>query len=131
MAEPKPRGRPKGSKNKMTLVTEAVEKKLLKAAGGLMLKEAQDILETVAQRAKDGDMTAAKLILDRIIPIQRAREDLVSGTTSIQINIVGSEIDGNQESSRTISAQQSEPNWKINAEALSGEIVAEYADADG
>jgi hypothetical protein len=115
----------------MTLVTEAVEKKLLKAAGGLMLKEAQAILETVAQRAKDGDMTAAKLILDRIIPIQRAREDLVSGTTSIQINIVGSEIDGNQESSRTISAQQSKPNWKINSEALSGEIEPEYADADG
>ena len=126
----KPAGRPKGAKNKLTLVTEALEKKLVKSAGGLMLREAQEILETVAERAKNGDMTAAKLILDRILPVKRASEDLASGAMNIQINIVGTNNEDST-SSQTHSAEPGPADWQIRTTQSTGEEFAEYADSTG
>ena len=127
----KPKGRPKGAKNKLTLVTEALEKKLVKSAGGLMLREAQEILETVAERAKNGDMTAAKLILDRILPVKRASEDLASGAMNIQINIVGTQNGDDSRQSETISSEPGPADWQVSTTTGPGEEFAEYADSDG
>jgi hypothetical protein len=56
------RGRPAGSRNK---VTAAVE--------GLMGQYAQQVTARVIERASKGDMAAARLVLDRIAPPRRGR----------------------------------------------------------
>ena len=57
-----PAGRPKGVRNKATLVIEA-----------LMQGEGESITRACIEAAKAGDMTAARLILDRIAPAPRDR----------------------------------------------------------
>lgn len=57
-----PTGRRPGSRNKATLILDAL-------ADG----EAQAVLEAVLQRAKGGDMQAAALVLSRIWPVPRGR----------------------------------------------------------
>ena len=63
-----PKGRPKGSKNKATLLREAMQKK----ADIMLSKELPQVLRAVVTAAKAGDMSAAKMILDRTIPTKRA-----------------------------------------------------------
>jgi len=74
VAEKNPRGfnlkgRPKGCKNKTTLVKEAIR-------GGfddLMLSKAQKVFEAVVDEAiNNKNMTAAKLIMDRVLPTSKA-----------------------------------------------------------
>lgn len=57
-----PRGRPTGARNKASLMLDK-----------LMERGAQDIVETVIDRAKGGDMTAARLILERLVPPAKER----------------------------------------------------------
>lgn len=66
---PKPRGRPfeagnpgkpKGARHKTTLLAEK-----------LMQKDAEAIVKAVLDSAKGGDMTAARIALDRIVPARR------------------------------------------------------------
>ena len=52
-----PKGRPKGSRNKTTLAVEA-----------LLDGEAETITRKAIEKAKDGDMTAIRLCLDRLVP---------------------------------------------------------------
>jgi hypothetical protein len=52
-----PRGKPKGTRNRSTLIAEQ-----------LFANEVEDICKTVIQEAKAGDMQAAKMILDRLLP---------------------------------------------------------------
>ena len=51
------KGRPKGSRNKTTLAVEA-----------LLDGEAEAITRKAIEKAKDGDMTAIRLCLDRLTP---------------------------------------------------------------
>jgi hypothetical protein len=55
-------GRPRGSRHKVTLLTEK-----------LMQADAKAIVETVLTAARAGDMTAARIVLDRIAPASRDR----------------------------------------------------------
>jgi hypothetical protein len=55
-------GRPRGSRNKTTLLAER-----------LMAADAEGIVRSVIQAAISGDMTAARLILDRIAPVRRGQ----------------------------------------------------------
>jgi hypothetical protein len=55
-------GRPKGSKHKTTLIAEK-----------LMQDDAREIVKSVIAAAKKGDMTACKIVLDRIAPIRKGR----------------------------------------------------------
>jgi hypothetical protein len=57
-----PGGRPPGSRNKATLAMES----LLDGAGEKLINKA-------LERALDGDMTAIKLCLERILPVRRDR----------------------------------------------------------
>ncbi len=66
-----PRGRPPGSKNKTTLLREAMQNK----ADRLLSKEVPNVLRVVVDAAKKGDMSAAKMILDRAVPVRKASDD--------------------------------------------------------
>jgi hypothetical protein len=55
-----PAGRPKGSRNRFTLLAEQ-----------LMQEDAEDVVRAVISAAKQGDIAAARLVLDRILPTRR------------------------------------------------------------
>ena len=80
-----PVGRPKGAKNRSTLVKEALKGQF----EDLLATEGKKVFMAVVEKAKDGDMTAAKLLLDRILPVTKA-VDINAGELSkggITINI--------------------------------------------
>jgi hypothetical protein len=57
-----PRGKPKGARNTTTVMAEK-----------LMQNDAKDIVRAVLEAAKGGDMTAARLVLERISPVRKGR----------------------------------------------------------
>ena len=57
-----PAGKPKGSRHRATILAEK-----------LMEDDAKEVVEQVINKAKTGDMAAARLILDRIAPCRRSR----------------------------------------------------------
>ena len=57
-----PAGKPQGARNKVTLAVE-----------GLMGKYGEQVAARMVKRAVDGDVGAARLILDRIAPVRRGR----------------------------------------------------------
>jgi hypothetical protein len=56
-----PAGKPKGTRHKTTLMAER-----------LMQDDVEKIVNAVITAARSGDMTAAKIILDRIAPVRRS-----------------------------------------------------------
>jgi hypothetical protein len=60
-------GKPKGARHKTTLIAEklAIEK--------LMEDDAEGVTRRVIEAPKDGDMTAARLVLERIYPVRKGR----------------------------------------------------------
>lgn len=73
-----PGGRPKGSKNKSTLLREAMEQKV----DCKLSREIPQVLDVVIRAAKSGDMSAAKMLLDRAVPVQKATDGADKGPTS-------------------------------------------------
>jgi hypothetical protein len=57
-----PAGRPKGTRSRATILAEK-----------LMLADEEEIVASVIKAAKGGDMTAARLVLERISPIRKGR----------------------------------------------------------
>jgi hypothetical protein len=55
-----PAGKPRGARHKTTLLAEK-----------LMQGDAADVVKKVIEAAKGGDMTAARIVLDRIAPARR------------------------------------------------------------
>ena len=55
-------GRPQGSRNSATLMAEK-----------LMQDGIDNIVKTVMEAAAQGDMTAARLVLERVVPVRRGR----------------------------------------------------------
>ncbi|CAJ0876661.1 hypothetical protein AMST5_02806 [freshwater sediment metagenome] len=55
-----PTGKPKGARHKTTLLAEK-----------LMADDAEDVVKAVLTAAKTGDMTAARIVLDRLCPARR------------------------------------------------------------
>lgn len=81
-------GRQKGVKNKTTLFKEAMKEGFEK----ILEKESKAVFMAVVAKAKEGDMTAAKLILDRVIPVTKAGEGTEGkGATQVVINVSGME----------------------------------------
>ena len=60
-------GKPKGARHKTTLIAEklAIEK--------LMEEDAEGVTRLVIEAAKEGDMTAARLVLERVYPVRKGR----------------------------------------------------------
>ena len=57
-----PKGKPRGARHKATVLAEK-----------LMQDDAQAIVAAVLDAAKGGDMTAARLVLERIAPVRKGR----------------------------------------------------------
>lgn len=66
-----PAGRPKGSKNKITLMKLALELNLRKQ----LENDAHEILRKAIELAKAGDQAMIKLLVDKMVPTSKAMED--------------------------------------------------------
>lgn len=79
------KGRPKGAKNKTTLFKEVMKEGFEKA----LVKDFEKVVAVVIEKATKGDMKAAKMLLDRIVPVSKAVDlsDLSDKGLSISINI--------------------------------------------
>lgn len=87
VTNPKGAGRPKGQKNHITLLKEAI----MEESQGVILKHFPKIVKAVCVQAEKGDVRAAKLIMDRIIPVKRSVDDMDRGTAGgITIVVQGS-----------------------------------------
>jgi DNA-directed RNA polymerase specialized sigma subunit len=78
-----PNGRPKGSKNKITLMKLALEGELRVQ----MKPHMAEILAAAIQKAKDGDPAMIKLLLDKTLPTTRAAEDDAPAKERVQVVI--------------------------------------------
>jgi hypothetical protein len=75
-----PSGKPPGARNKTTMLAEK-----------LMHDDVKEIVKVVVEAAKGGDMTAARLILERIAPVRKGRPvyfDLPPAKTAADIAAV-------------------------------------------
>lgn len=84
---PKGAGRPKGSKNSLTILQEA-------AVNGVMtqvLEEFDKVVKTTIEKAKEGDTVCLKILWDRVIPARKAVEHIQNpGNQGITIVVQGS-----------------------------------------
>ena len=77
-----PAGRPKGSKNNITLLRQALEGELRVQLGPHMA----EVLNKCLQLAKDGNESMIKLLLDKTLPSSKA-EDTGEESPKVQIMI--------------------------------------------
>lgn len=84
-----PNGRPKGAKNKTTIMREAIEAKLV----GKLNEDAEKIYKKCVHLAMGGDTTCIKILMERLIPVvKQTEQDTSSGSKGITINIAGMEV---------------------------------------
>ena len=93
--QPKPRTRkaPKRTKKKETIFKEAMQQGFER----VLTTHFREVLEVVVEKAKDGDMSAAKMLLDRVVPVSKAVDlDALDerGGVNIQVNVGRIEEDG-------------------------------------
>lgn len=79
-----PRGRPKGTKNRITELREEMELALREGLNPDVLKA---VLASMVTEALEGNVTAAKLILDKVMENAKSREDVTEENPEIIINI--------------------------------------------
>jgi len=79
-------GRPKGAKNKTTLFKEAMRE----GFEDRLIVDGEKVFNAVVTAALDGDMVAAKMIMDRIVPVVDT-EKVDAGKFQISINVQGVE----------------------------------------
>ena len=63
-------GRPKGAKNKVTLLRDAV----LQKAETNVLEEWEEVVKTTLELARKGDSTCLRILWDRMVPTQKAQD---------------------------------------------------------
>ena len=88
-------GRPKGAKNKTTLAKEEAWDKAIAVASEQIAGELNDIVKAMCEKAKKGDVSAAKLILERSIASKKASETPTAQAPNFQIIIKASEVEIN------------------------------------
>ena len=79
-----PEGRPKGARNKTTLAIES-----------LLDGEAEELTRKVIEKAREGDITALKLCLDRLAPVRKGRPieiDLPPVTNASDLAKAGAQV---------------------------------------
>lgn len=76
-------GRPKGSKNKATVIKEAIENNMVERVE----KDAISILEKTINMAKAGDTTCIKILMDRLWPTSKADQKDKKDMSKIIINV--------------------------------------------
>lgn len=86
------KGRPKGVKNKTTIFKEAIREGFEER----LLKDGMKVVDAVVAKAIDGDMTAAKLLLDRILPTSKAIDlDQLEKSKGLNISINIGQLEDN------------------------------------
>ena len=93
-------GRPPGSKNKATIAREEAWDKAIEKASEQISGHLTDIVEAMCEKAKKGDVSAAKLILERSIASKKASESPQATTPNFQIIIKASEVEINGQSTQ-------------------------------
>lgn len=78
-----PAGRPKGSKNKITMMKLALEGELRTQLGPHMA----DIIMIAIEKAKDGNEAMIKLLVDKTLPSIKAGDDAEAADNRVQIVI--------------------------------------------
>ena len=78
-----PNGRPKGSKNKLTLLRQAV----LMNSEEIVLHNWETVVRKTLELAEEGDTTALKIIWDRMMPAKRAIDTTHDGKDKLNITI--------------------------------------------
>lgn len=98
-----PLGRPKGSKNKITMMKLALEGRLRTQ----LEHDAHEILKKAVDLAKDGDTAMIKLLVDKMIPTSKSVDD---EPTKEKIQIIVSQLAGREStvSGRVIDAEAEE-----------------------
>ena len=79
-----PKGRPKGSKNALT----EIQNELIREFADELNKDFKKVIRKVVKEAVNGDMTAAKMLLDRAIPARKAVEHYGAHDSVGGINII-------------------------------------------
>jgi len=102
--ERKSAGRPKGSKNKKTLIEAAVQTSLVNE----LESDAMEIYHKAAEMAKDGDKTMIKLFLQRLLPELKAEGGTDSTNSVGGIQIVVNQT-GPSDVSDAVTINQIEP----------------------
>ncbi len=77
-----PAGRPKNAKNEITTLKQDLELAVRKNVSAL---DIQDIVGAMVEKAKDGSVQAAKLILDKTISNAKEAEDITEAGGGIQV----------------------------------------------
>lgn len=101
-----PKGRPRGSKNRSTVIKAAIEGAMLDR----LEEDAVAVLEKTIDMAKKGDRTCIKILMDRLLPARRAEDtakEKGSGAVSITINSLN---DSGGKSTTTIQGEYKEDN---------------------
>ena len=78
-----PAGRPKGSKNRITMMKLALEGELR----AQMKDHMAEILAVAITKAKQGDPAMVKLLIDKTIPTSKAADDETPAKEKVQIFI--------------------------------------------
>ena len=76
-------GRPPGSKNKLSLLKEAIAQDFV----NLAKRESKAVFKVLAQKAKEGDPAMIKLFLDKVLPNAQTETQAVRGDFGINIVI--------------------------------------------
>ena len=81
-------GRPKGTPNKKTAKAKIFKEQMANHFEKVMEKDFKYILKNTVEKALDGDMSATKMLMDRVIPVGKAVDlNDNKGTPKISINI--------------------------------------------
>ena len=78
-----PAGRPKGTKNKHTLLKEAVRAE----AEEMVLRKFKQIVDTTVKLAEEGDSACLKILWDRFVPKESEKSKGTGAKQTIEINI--------------------------------------------
>jgi hypothetical protein len=87
-----PKGRAPGSKNPLT----TLQNELIDKFSNELSKDFGAIIRKIIRKAKDGDMVAAKMLLDRAIPARKAVEHYGLAEQMGGINIIISNTEGHK-----------------------------------
>ena len=77
------RGRPAGSKNKSTILQEAIKGNFERS----LKRNFQDVMGALIREAKDGNIAAIKLLMDKVIPNAQTEGERKTGDMIVQISI--------------------------------------------
>ena len=81
-------GRPKGTPNKKTAKATIFREQMANHFEKVMEKDFKYVLKNTVEKALDGDMSATKMLMDRVIPVGKAIDlNDNKGTPKISINI--------------------------------------------